>query len=180
MILWLYNSYGHWTYNWRHDHTPPLVTADWNDLAAIESGAAGSLLSGFRRRVMVTSHTLEKHTCGKHRETAWLTQHTFRCPNKSFWFCSRHSSNHSSRRKLLHLVVNHVNLWPHPTQCTTRSRFRKAQGSCESVIAPSCPIPQETLPNVANSVDVHSYRIPLGVCAGIAPFNFPATGQWNC
>ena len=33
---------------------------------------------------------------------------------------------------------------------------------------------KETLPNVANSVDVHSYRIPLGVCAGIAPFNFPA------
>ena len=41
MILWLCNSYGHWTYNCRHDHTPPLVTADWNDLAAIESGAAG-------------------------------------------------------------------------------------------------------------------------------------------
>ena len=33
---------------------------------------------------------------------------------------------------------------------------------------------QETLANVAASVDVHSYRLPLGVCAGIAPFNFPA------
>jgi len=32
----------------------------------------------------------------------------------------------------------------------------------------------ETLPGVANSVDVHSYRLPLGVCAGICPFNFPA------
>ena len=84
---------------------------------------------GFEEELWSTSHTLEEHTCGKHRETAWLTQHTFRCPNKSFcWFCSRHSSNHSSRRKLLHLVVNHVTLWPHPTQCTTRSRFRKAQG----------------------------------------------------
>eukprot|EP00927_Polykrikos_kofoidii_P069714 TRINITY_DN652_c0_g1_i2.p1 TRINITY_DN652_c0_g1~~TRINITY_DN652_c0_g1_i2.p1 ORF type:complete len:527 (+),score=84.82 TRINITY_DN652_c0_g1_i2:61-1641(+) len=32
----------------------------------------------------------------------------------------------------------------------------------------------ETLPGVARSVDVHSYRLPLGLCAGIAPFNFPA------
>jgi len=32
----------------------------------------------------------------------------------------------------------------------------------------------ETLPGVATSVDVHSYRVPLGVTAGICPFNFPA------
>jgi len=32
----------------------------------------------------------------------------------------------------------------------------------------------ETLPGVANGVDTHSYRVPLGVCAGICPFNFPA------
>lgn len=32
----------------------------------------------------------------------------------------------------------------------------------------------ETLPGVADSVDTHSYRVPLGVCAGICPFNFPA------
>eukprot|EP00440_Ansanella_granifera_P044167 gb/GFBE01047865.1/.p1 GENE.gb/GFBE01047865.1/~~gb/GFBE01047865.1/.p1 ORF type:complete len:522 (+),score=143.09 gb/GFBE01047865.1/:1-1566(+) len=46
------------------------------------------------------------------------------------------------------------------------------------VVEMACGIPTmiqgETLANVANSVDVHSYRIPLGVCAGIAPFNFPA------
>ncbi|CAE7555920.1 unnamed protein product [Symbiodinium sp. CCMP2592] len=46
------------------------------------------------------------------------------------------------------------------------------------VVEMACNIPAmiqgETLPNVANSVDVHSYRVPLGVCAGIAPFNFPA------
>jgi len=27
---------------------------------------------------------------------------------------------------------------------------------------------------VARNVDLYSYRVPLGVCAGIAPFNFPA------
>eukprot|EP00931_Biecheleriopsis_adriatica_P025013 TRINITY_DN1545_c0_g1_i2.p1 TRINITY_DN1545_c0_g1~~TRINITY_DN1545_c0_g1_i2.p1 ORF type:complete len:546 (+),score=113.22 TRINITY_DN1545_c0_g1_i2:75-1640(+) len=46
------------------------------------------------------------------------------------------------------------------------------------VVEISCNVPAmiqgETLANVANSVDVHSYRIPLGVCGGIAPFNFPA------
>jgi len=32
----------------------------------------------------------------------------------------------------------------------------------------------ETVAGVATSTDVTSYREPLGVCAGIAPFNFPA------
>ena len=32
----------------------------------------------------------------------------------------------------------------------------------------------ETVPGVATSTDVTSFRLPLGVCAGIAPFNFPA------
>jgi len=32
----------------------------------------------------------------------------------------------------------------------------------------------ETVASVATDTDVHSYRIPLGVCAGITPFNFPA------
>ena len=32
----------------------------------------------------------------------------------------------------------------------------------------------ETLENVAKGVDLYSYRVPLGVCAGVAPFNFPA------
>ena len=32
----------------------------------------------------------------------------------------------------------------------------------------------ESLENVATGVDIYSYRHPLGVCAGVAPFNFPA------
>lgn len=32
----------------------------------------------------------------------------------------------------------------------------------------------ESLPLVATDMDIHSYREPLGVTAGIAPFNFPA------
>jgi len=32
----------------------------------------------------------------------------------------------------------------------------------------------ETVENVSKNVDTYSYRQPLGVCAGITPFNFPA------
>ena len=32
----------------------------------------------------------------------------------------------------------------------------------------------ETLPGVTKDMDLTSMRTPLGVCAGIAPFNFPA------
>jgi len=46
------------------------------------------------------------------------------------------------------------------------------------VVEHACSVPSlqmgETMQNVATGVDCHSYRVPLGVCAGIAPFNFPA------
>lgn len=32
----------------------------------------------------------------------------------------------------------------------------------------------ETVSNVSKDMDCYSYNVPLGVCAGIAPFNFPA------
>uniref|UniRef100_A0A8C9VAL7 Methylmalonate-semialdehyde/malonate-semialdehyde dehydrogenase [acylating], mitochondrial n=1 Tax=Scleropages formosus TaxID=113540 RepID=A0A8C9VAL7_SCLFO len=32
----------------------------------------------------------------------------------------------------------------------------------------------ETLPSITKDMDTHTYRLPLGVCAGITPFNFPA------
>ena len=32
----------------------------------------------------------------------------------------------------------------------------------------------ETLAGIAKDMDIHSYKLPLGVCAGITPFNFPA------
>lgn len=32
----------------------------------------------------------------------------------------------------------------------------------------------ETVENVGKNIDTYSYRQPLGVCAGITPFNFPA------
>uniref|UniRef100_A0AAJ7X3K2 Methylmalonate-semialdehyde/malonate-semialdehyde dehydrogenase [acylating], mitochondrial n=1 Tax=Petromyzon marinus TaxID=7757 RepID=A0AAJ7X3K2_PETMA len=32
----------------------------------------------------------------------------------------------------------------------------------------------ETLPSIARDMDSYTYRLPLGVCAGVTPFNFPA------
>lgn len=32
----------------------------------------------------------------------------------------------------------------------------------------------ETMPGIAKDMDTHTYRVPLGVTAGITPFNFPA------
>ena len=32
----------------------------------------------------------------------------------------------------------------------------------------------ETLGGLSTDMDTYSYREPLGVCAGVAPFNFPA------
>ena len=32
----------------------------------------------------------------------------------------------------------------------------------------------ETVYNAARGIDIHNYKLPLGVCAGVAPFNFPA------
>lgn len=46
------------------------------------------------------------------------------------------------------------------------------------VVEHACTIPTlmmgETVENVARAVDTYSYIQPLGVCAGITPFNFPA------
>jgi len=46
------------------------------------------------------------------------------------------------------------------------------------VVEFACGIPSlfsgETLANIATNVDVETVRHPLGVCAGITPFNFPA------
>ncbi|CAL8090071.1 unnamed protein product [Orchesella dallaii] len=46
------------------------------------------------------------------------------------------------------------------------------------VVEHCCSIPSlqlgETLSGIAKDMDTLSYRIPLGVCAGVCPFNFPA------
>jgi len=46
------------------------------------------------------------------------------------------------------------------------------------VVEHCCSVPSlqlgETLSGIAKDMDTMSYRVPLGVCAGVTPFNFPA------
>ncbi|MCG8672276.1 MAG: CoA-acylating methylmalonate-semialdehyde dehydrogenase [Pseudomonadales bacterium] len=63
----------------------------------------------------------------------------------------------------------------------TGKTFEDAKGDVWrgiEVVEHACNIPSllmgETVENVANGIDTYSYTQPLGVCAGITPFNFPA------
>lgn len=56
-----------------------------------------------------------------------------------------------------------------------------AEGDCLrglQVVEHACSVPSliqgETLQGVSQDMDIKSYREPLGVCSGVAPFNFPA------
>lgn len=50
--------------------------------------------------------------------------------------------------------------------------------SSPEVVEHTCSITSlmlgETLPSITKDMDTYTYRLPIGVCAGIAPFNFPA------
>lgn len=57
--------------------------------------------------------------------------------------------------------------------------------SLEEVVEHACGMATlqmgEFVPNVSNGIDTYSIREPLGVCAGICPFNFPAMiPLWVC
>lgn len=49
---------------------------------------------------------------------------------------------------------------------------------CTEVVEHCCSITSlqmgETVPNIAKDMDTYSYTLPIGVTAGITPFNFPA------
>jgi malonate-semialdehyde dehydrogenase (acetylating)/methylmalonate-semialdehyde dehydrogenase len=69
-------------------------------------------------------------------------------------------------------------------QCVTREHGKTLGESQASVqrgvemVEFACGVPSlimgQTLPNIARNVDCETARHPVGVCAGITPFNFPA------
>ena len=69
-------------------------------------------------------------------------------------------------------------------RCVTREQgktFAEARASLQrgiEVVEFACGIPSlmmgESMENIARNVDCETIRHPLGVCAGISPFNFPA------
>ncbi len=66
----------------------------------------------------------------------------------------------------------------------TNTRHYKLRVACSvflffaEVVEHACSITSlmlgETLPSITKDMDTYTYRLPIGVCAGIAPFNFPA------
>ena len=60
---------------------------------------------------------------------------------------------------------------------TTPDSMGDAQRGLE-VLEHSCGISHiiqgETMQNISRGINTYSFRMPLGVCAGVAPFNFPA------
>jgi len=68
-----------------------------------------------------------------------------------------------------------IKLYPFPLEVCL---FKSLLLCIAEVVEHSCSVTSlqlgETLPGIAKDMDTMSYRIPLGVCAGITPFNFPA------
>ena len=60
------------------------------------------------------------------------------------------------------------------TLIDARGDVFRGQEVVESTASFSSHLQGESLENLATGIDTYSYRHPLGVCAGIAPFNFPA------
>ena len=91
----------------------------------------------------------------------------------------------SDRARLMlryqHLLKSHHDELAEILSKETGKTFEDAKGDVWrgiEVVEHACNIASmmmgETVENVASNIDTYSYTQPLGVCAGITPFNFPA------
>ena len=83
--------------------------------------------------------------------------------------------------KFLHLLKENQDDIAETLSQETGKVFADAKGDVWrgiEVVEQACNIPAlmmgETVENVARNIDTSSYLQPIGVCAGITPFNFPA------
>ncbi|XP_055925031.1 probable methylmalonate-semialdehyde dehydrogenase [acylating], mitochondrial isoform X1 [Argiope bruennichi] len=83
--------------------------------------------------------------------------------------------------KLQHLIKENMNRLKESITLEQGKTLIDAEGDVHrglQVVEHACGITSlqlgETLPSISRDMDTISYRLPLGVCAGIAPFNFPA------
>ncbi len=84
-------------------------------------------------------------------------------------------------QRFLHLLKTHQDDIAETLSQETGKVFADARGDVWrgiEVVEHACGIPTlmmgETVENVAREIDTVTYLQPLGVCAGITPFNFPA------
>ncbi|KAM7436885.1 Methylmalonate-semialdehyde dehydrogenase [acylating] mitochondrial [Porites harrisoni] len=82
---------------------------------------------------------------------------------------------------LQHLIKKHMNeiadLITADTGKTTPDALGEVQRGLQ-VVEHACSVTSlqmgETVSQITKDMDTYSYRVPIGVCAGITPFNFPA------
>ena len=92
-----------------------------------------------------------------------IAYHSFHCPPPSFLSCKAlfNTPRTITSFDRYHIQVEYLLLF-----------------NIVQVVEHACSVPSlmlgETLPNVSRDMDTLSYRVPLGVTAGICPFNFPA------
>lgn len=79
------------------------------------------------------------------------------------------------------LLEKHADEMAHILSTENGKTLEDAKGSVRrgiQMVEVSCGMPSlmmgDSLENVARGIDSHTIRQPLGVCAGITPFNFPA------
>ncbi|KFM56888.1 Methylmalonate-semialdehyde dehydrogenase [acylating], mitochondrial, partial [Stegodyphus mimosarum] len=83
--------------------------------------------------------------------------------------------------RLQHLIKENMNRLKESITLEQGKTTQDAEGDVHrglQVVEHACGITSlqlgETLPSISRDMDSMSFRLPLGVCAGITPFNFPA------
>ncbi|KRZ06272.1 putative methylmalonate-semialdehyde dehydrogenase [acylating], mitochondrial [Trichinella zimbabwensis] len=94
--------------------------------------------------------------------------------DKVYFFLLREPRSSPSLKKLQATSqLNKAKLWP-----MQKAMFSEACGCFVEVVEHASSVTSlqmgETMQNIATNMDTYSYRVPIGVCAGIIPFNFPA------
>ncbi|CBZ55102.1 Aldehyde dehydrogenase, related [Neospora caninum Liverpool] len=60
------------------------------------------------------------------------------------------------------------------TLCDARGEVRRGIEAVEETLSASSFLRGDNLHDIAEGMDCFTYKLPLGVCSGITPFNFPA------
>lgn len=105
------------------------------------------------------------------------------CAKEAFksWSQTSILSRQQTMFRLQHLIKENMNKLKENITLEQGKTLQDAEGDVHrglQVVEHACAITSlqlgETLPSISRDMDTISYRLPLGVCAGITPFNFPA------
>jgi malonate-semialdehyde dehydrogenase (acetylating)/methylmalonate-semialdehyde dehydrogenase len=81
---------------------------------------------------------------------------------------------HSLIRKHENEFINHMTREHGKTKMDAKGDLTRGLEVLEHACSMSSLTMGETSMNVSKGIDTYSFKVPLGVCGGVAPFNFPA------